>query len=59
MALPCPLAPGSCGDGKGRGMSDAERRIARAIFEMRRDQGDGITNLPKYLHILEDQPKEN
>jgi hypothetical protein len=40
-------------------MSDAERRIARAIFEMRKDWGDGIINVPKYLHILEDQPKEN
>lgn len=41
-------------------MTDAERRIARAIFEMRRDMGDGITNLPKYLHILAgDRHEEN
>lgn len=39
-------------------MTDAERRIARAIFEMRRDQGNGITNVPKYLHILEHPEKE-
>ena len=41
-------------------MTDAERRIQQAIHAMHLDQGAGITNLPKYIRILTENPnKEN
>lgn len=41
-------------------MTDAERRIAQALYQMQQDQGNGITNVPNYMRILTDNPnKEN
>jgi hypothetical protein len=40
-------------------VTDAERRIARALFQMQQDQGNGITNVRNYIRILTETDKEN